>query len=178
MINKIYLEKIEEIKKSLNSNPDFPSTQLNNFLVDYSDFKKKVEQLRYKKDVDVLHHKLSKAEINIPELKEWLSKILGKKITHTNFTAHLLEWRDYLIMNDDYEEKPGIDVIFDLTKDWNSKGGGQIIYVDGTGEYYAIPISENSLTIVERKKGVQKFFKYLNNLAKNNKRFFLVLNIF
>ncbi len=175
MINKIYLEKIEEIKKSFKLNKDFPSIQLPDFLTNFEEMKSKITKINFKKDTNLLHHRLSKAEIelDLPELAEFLSKVLNKKIKTLNFTAFMLEWKDFMMLNDDCVEKPGIDIMLDFTENWDSESGGQIIYSDGSGENYTIPVLKNSLTIVERKKGVQKFFKYVNNLA-NNRRYFLV----
>lgn len=176
-VNPLYLDKIEEIKKSFQSNKDFPSIQLPDFLTNFEELKSKITKINFKKDTNLLHHRLSKAEIelDLPELAEFLSKILNKKIKTLNFTAFMLEWKDFMILNDDCVEKPGIDIMLDFTENWDSESGGQIIYTNGKGENYTIPVLKNSLTMVERKKGLQKFFKYVNNLA-NNRRYFLVLS--
>ena len=176
MINQIYLEKIEEIKNAFKANKDFPSIQLHNFLTGFEEMKNKITRLKFQKEINLLHHRLSRAEIELELLKfaEFLSKTLNKKIKKTKFTAYKLEWKEFMILNDDYVEKPGIDVIIDLTENWNQEAGGQIVYTSGSGESHTIPVLKNSLTIVERKKGVQKFFKYINNLAKNNERLFLI----
>ncbi|MBI5066535.1 hypothetical protein HZA97_09985 [Candidatus Woesearchaeota archaeon] len=179
MINKTYLTKIEEIKKAFHTNKYFPSIQLHNFLINFEELKKKVDKSKFEKETNLLSHRLSKAELklDILEFREFLSKILNKKITNTTFTVYKLEWKDFKILNDDCVEKPGIDIILDFTENWNTESGGQIIYSDGSGENYTMPVLKNSLTIVERKKGVQKFFKYVNNLAGNGKRQFLLLSV-
>lgn len=181
-LNPIYLK--EETKQKIRRSflhGEFPAVILKDFLSKkfYAQLQKKVFALDFKKEHVVVHHSyaVSKFPIFSKELSEFLSFITKKKIDQINFTTYLLTWKDYLILNDKYLEKPGTDVIVDLTDDWDSGWGGVVTYTNGRGTVYPIPSAANSLAIVERKKDLQKFMQYLNHYAKDKKRLLLIANI-
>ena len=81
------------------------------------------------------------------------------------------------MLNDEIVEKPGIDAIIDFADGWRHEAGGSVVYVDGTGDFFKIPPSGNTLTLIERKKGAQKFVQYLNHYSNGKKRYFILGNI-
>ena len=88
--------------------------------------------------------------------------------------ALCFSWKDYIILHDENKEKLGIDIIVDCTEDWNEKAGGNVVYVDGKGNYSKIPVKENTLTIVKRHHHEQKFVQYVNHYAGPKKRYLVV----
>lgn len=174
MISEAYSERINEIRKAFYSNKDLPSIQLYDFLdkKSYDDLKKKISKLKLARKTQAMQYSFSEAEFEFDkEIIDFVQSILKKKIQKTKLLC--FEWKDYTILNDEVLEKPGIDVIFDITDDWNENCGGSIVYVDGNGEYTKITPSGNTLIIVERKKNTQKFVKYINHLAQK-KRCFMI----
>ena len=175
MINKLYLRKenIKQIKKILYSSNNLNSIELPNFLDGpyYDALRKRIISLKYKSYIDPLNFKYSMANvpaalINDPNLLAFVSLVFGKKINHIDAYSYKLRWKDYTILNDDSLEKAGVDVIFDLTENWDEKNGGVVVYADGTGEYFTLPPRKNSMFIVRRKRNVHKFIKYLNHYSK------------
>ena len=67
-----------------------------------------------------------------------------------------------------------VDIIIDFTQEWDGSYGGAVVYADGSGEFHKIVIAENTLTITQRKEGVQKFVQYVNHFSgKKNRVLFL-----
>ncbi len=138
--------------------------------------KNRVTKLKWKKEFELLHHSYHMAEVNVnsKELLAFLSGITNKKIRNLQCTVLKLTWKDYSILNDAFIEKPGRDVIIDLTANWNGKWGGLVTYADGSGNYVEIPAMENSLAIVQRKTGMNRFIQYLNHYGKGKERIVLI----
>ena len=84
---------------------------------------------------------------------------------------------DYTLLNDGRTEKDGIDIIFDLTEQWDPSAGGVITYVDGTGDALKIHIKSNSLIIVRRQREMQRFVKYVNHNAGKKRRLFVLVTV-
>jgi len=181
-INPIYLKEDtrQKVRKSF-LHSDFPAVLLHDFFVKgfYAELQKKASALDFKREVVVVHHSyaVSKLTIASKELLAFLSSVTKKKIDELHFTAYLLTWKDYQILNDRYLEKPGIDIIIDLTEGWDPECGGVVTFTDGRGTVYPLAPAGNSLAMVERKKGLQKYVQYLNHHAKDKKRLFLIANI-
>ncbi|HME86790.1 MAG TPA: hypothetical protein VKE88_00045 [Candidatus Nanoarchaeia archaeon] len=185
--NQGYFTKtmLATIKTSFKANKELPSVQLQSFISKnaYNSLQKEISKLKFKNEYVVLHHRYARAELPVKLQKEFVSKelvsfissITGKKIK--KLSAIQLQSTSYQIIDDRNLEKPGFDIIFDLSSDWDDSFGGSIVYVDGSGEYTKIPSQANSLLIVERKKGVQKFIQYVNHHAQKKKRVFLIATI-
>ena len=182
-INKIYLEKKnqERIKQMFYDNKDFPSIQLHDFFIPecYKQMKRETSKLKYKRSYLATSHSYSESNFNVvpKELMAFVSKIINKKVSKIKLKVLKFSWKDYVIINDKLKEKPGFDIILDITDDWNQDYGGSLVYVDGSGDHFHIPPKGNTLTIAERKKGVQKFVQYVNNLSKDKKRCLIVATV-
>ncbi len=112
------------------------------------------------------------------DFRELLTIITGKQVKNKlNLTIQSFGWKNYTIINDESIEEPGVDIIIDLTEEWNDEWGGNIVLVDGSGDYTDISHAPNTLTIINRKKGEHKFVKYVNHLSGNKKRMFLVASL-
>ena len=177
-INELYLKNTEKIRKMFYDNKDFPSIQLYDFFIPecYNQMKKDINKLRYKKSYLATSHSYSEGDFNVvpKELMAFVSRIVNKKISKMKLRVLKFSWKDYLIINDKLKENPGFDIIFDITDDWNQDYGGSLVYVDGSGDHFHIPPKGNTLIIAERKKGVQKFVQYVNNLSKGKKHYLVI----
>jgi hypothetical protein len=85
--------------------------------------------------------------------------------------------KDHTVINDEKVEKPGIDLILDVTPDWKTEWGGSVFYVDGSGQFTMIKPEENKLLIFRRDKGTHRFVQYVNHHAGKNKKVFLIARI-
>jgi len=181
-INPIYLkeETQQKVRKSF-LHSDFPAVLLHDFFSKdfYAELKKKVSLLDLKKENTVLHHSYAVAasRISSEALAEFLSFVTKKKGEEINFTAYLLTWKDHQILNDKYLEKPGIDIVIDLTEEWDADWGGVVTFTDGRGTVYPLPPAANSVAIVERKKNLQKYIQYVNHYGSEKKRVLLIASI-
>ncbi|MBI2669141.1 hypothetical protein HYX14_04835 [Candidatus Woesearchaeota archaeon] len=184
-INLLYLNQKTraEIQKTFHLNKELPSVQLQQFFTKevYEQLCQAVVSGSFRHEKIPHLHSYSVAEIpakvdaffSSSEFLDFFSLLLPKKIK-ISFRLYSFSWRDYILLNDQSLEKPGIDLIFDLTSLWDSSWGGNIVYVDGTGEYTMIAGAPNTLTIVQRKKNVRKFVQYVNHYAEQRKRYLLM----
>ncbi len=174
-------EMKQRVRKSF-LHSDFPAVQLNNFFSKefYAELKKKASSLKLKEDLIILHHSYesSSMKIDSAELNEFLSFVTKKRVDDLTFSVFRLGWKDYQILHDRYLEKsPGIDIIIDITDNWNPEFGGIVTFTDGRGTVYPLAPAGNSLAIVERSKNLHKYFQYVNHYAKDKKRLFLIASI-
>jgi|SRR3989344_2440046 len=181
-INPIYLR--EETQQKIRSsflNSEFPALILKDFFSTkfYTELEQKISSLKFKKEVAVVHHcyAVSSFTLSSKYFSAFLSLVTKKKMNDLCFTAYCLTWKDYLILHDRYLEKPGLDIIIDLTERWNSDWGGKVIFTDGEGTVYPLEPARNSIALVERKKGLNKYIQYLNHQAKDRKRILLIASI-
>jgi len=187
MINKYYLENPKEIKASFREKKDFPCVVLFDFFEKdaYQLIEKEISKVSFHYEKKPLFHSYSSAHFPIilkkifssPECADFITKIIGKKVTHSRAQIYYFSARDYTLLNDSYKEKAGFDIIFDFTRIWDSSAGGQIMYVNGTGDALKLPIQPNSLMIVRRQKNAQRFVKYVNHTSPKKKRVFLLMRI-
>lgn len=181
-INNSYLseETKQKIRKSF-LHSDFPAVILKDFFnkKSYAELQKKVLSLQFRNDQVVIHHSYASSKITLshPALCGFISSITKKKVDKLNFIAYLASWKDYQILHDKYVEKPGIDVVIDLTDNWNPDWGGVVAYTDGRGTAYPITPAANSVAIVGRKKNLHKYIQYLNHHGKGKKRMFLIATL-
>lgn len=74
--------------------------------------------------------------------------------------------RDYTLLHDKDVQKPGIVALLFL-EDWNEDWGGKIVFMKKGKTLEQFIPRKNTLIIVERKKGVRYFVKYVDHKAKN-----------
>jgi hypothetical protein len=186
MLNEEYLknDNIEAIKKLYNSNKKVKQILLQSiFSKDTIKYlQKKIKRIKYKNDTQIMSHSYSISDppeelmqlLNSKEMIKLLTTITGKNIKLIHIKNYLFEWKNYILLHDKKQEKPGIDIIIDFTESWNKEYGGSIVYKDATGTAYTIPHSPNTMIIIERKENVQKFIQYINNKAKKKKRYLAI----
>ena len=199
-INKAYLDG-ESLLKIQNTFRTEGSALLFNFFDDETllEIKKAINHLSFKEEKEILKQSYAQAQMDSakksPEnyLKEnvlkknfqgkeflgFLSFILNRKLLAPLFSVYNFTWKNYTLLHDDAQEKPGVDIIFDLAslhhEQWNESWGGVITYVDGSGEFRRLPVQQNVLALVQRRTAEeQRFVQYVNHHAEGKKRFFVM----
>jgi hypothetical protein len=185
MINKYYLQNLGTIKASFLEKKDFPHVLLFDFLWEreYLRVKKQVGKISLKREKKPMFHSYAYAPLSLglqkifssPEFTNFITKVIAKKLNLSNAQIYSFSARDYTLLNDSYQENAGIDIIFDFTEKWDASCGGQITYVNGTGDALKLPIQKNSLMIIRRQKNVQRFVKYVNHKAGKKRRVFVLV---
>lgn len=173
MINKVYHKNLERIKTTFETEGSI--TLLSFFDEEYfNGLQKKIGKLNFKKENDPVTHSYSKASyhLNDPDLVQFIKLLTGKTIKTS--TAYSFQWKDYTILNDKFKPKPGLDIVLDLTNNWQTDWGGTTFYSDGKEDYIQVASSRNSLTIV--KWIGRKFVKYVNHQSQG-KRILLKFNL-
>ena len=110
------------------------------------------------------------------ELLTLVSRTIGKTVKQIDGTLFCLGAGDYTLLPDEkgLVRKAGINLIFEFTPRWNSAWGGAIIYRTDEGEARTILAPANSLTIIELRKDVQHYVKYINHHAGAHKKIFIL----
>ena len=181
-INQLYLKKesLKKIKEVFHSSEWLPSVKLPKFLnkQEYNKIKYSIEKLKYIKIKKPIHCQYEKANItkeirsllDSKDFKELIKKITGKSIKNIKGEIRKFTWKDHTLIHDE-QEKPGYDLILEFTDNWKESFGGYTAYTNGLGNSSIIYPEENTLNIIQRKKGIQRFIKYINNKAKNKYRY-------
>ncbi len=191
MINRHYLAAVATIHSSFQEKKDFPHVALFDFLDKevYYQIRKELLGLSLSPEKRPLFHSYSSAPVPSslrrtlfsPTVIRFIAEITGKKrkreINFNQAQVYSFSARDYTLLNDSYKEKPGIDLIFDFTDGWGPSSGGQITYVNGTGDALQLPIQPNMFALVRRQKNTQRFVKYLNHRVGKKKRLFVLVRI-
>jgi len=125
-------------------------------------------------------HEPKKISAAVKQLQRWLktkeaatiiSAVIQKKVRYKESCLCVYTHRDYTVRHDKNTEPPGYDVLLDLTPRWNNRACGHHSYVDADGnELVRIPVAGNTLAIISRPNGAQKFVKYVNHFAGKDRR--------
>ena len=191
MIEKNYLEEkaIKQIKEQYDNNKFMKSISLYGFFEDkfLNRIIDEVDNELFEKDHSLMTHRRYKASFeklgdrilengDFLKLIEEICEIKLEKYS-IHYELHRYKIGDYKILSDDDNNKKGIELIIDLTPVWDDENGGYLIYTNGDGDFYEIPSSYGSLTIVEREKNLQYFVKYVNHYAKNVPKYIFTIGI-
>ena len=191
MIEKNYLEEkaIKQIKQQYDNNKFMKSISLYGFFEDkfLNRIIDEVDNELFEKDHSLMTHRRYKASFeklgnrilengDFLKLIEEICEITLEKYS-IHYELHRYKIGDYKILSDGDNNKKGIELIIDLTPVWDDENGGYLIYTNGDGEFYEIPSSYGSLTIVEREKDLQYFVKYVNHYAKNVPKYIFTISI-
>ncbi len=175
MINKLYLtgKIIMEMKKFFSDN---------GFLV-LNDFFEKSAYSQMKKELSLTEgvtkkvpDKYSYEELSagIDETtKNFVAEIVGKS-KKFKVDAKRFRHRDYTLIHDEMNQQ-GCEFFIFICDTWKNDWGGMRVYADSSGKQDSLifPPNGNCFCIVDKKKGWNSFFKYVNNRA--GKRSFVVL---
>ncbi|HLC98017.1 MAG TPA: hypothetical protein VJC21_04515 [Candidatus Nanoarchaeia archaeon] len=177
-VNTRYVNAVKQIKTELQKRSAVPSIQLFDFFEEkeYWRLRKAMQHLPFRHEKKLLYFSYSAAAVPqhlLPSgLLAFLEQVLGKKPQH--WMAYRFSWKDYCLLHDKSIEKPGTDLILDCTEEWPKNAGGKLIYTDAEGNGYPLAIQGNSLAIIVRKKGIQKFFQYVNHYSRGRERLLLL----
>jgi len=182
MIHNSYLtkENITKIQKIFSSHKELPSVTLYDFF-DWSFYEKankKIQKKRFKIQRKPMYHSFEISPpptqltnfLNSDPCKDYFSSITKKKIKKIGGKMFSFSWKHYTLLHDTRIEKPGYDIIIDFTDSWDKNAGGEVVYVDGDGNYQFTTVSPNTVTITRRKKNIHKFLHYVNYLSNQKKR--------
>lgn len=176
----------EQIKEAYDQNNTFKSVILQKIFTDafVNQIEKHIQNLSPRRKYQADSHSYSTTEskeltqlLNAQELNELLQFTINKSIKNLTWTYLEFEQQDYTILNDTTLDENAIDIIIDITQKWDTQSGGNLVYVDGVGDYSNIPPSYNTLIIADRQNGNKRFMQYVNHYAKNNKRRLLIATI-
>ena len=191
MIEKNYLEEkaIKQIKEQYDNNKFMKSISLYGFFEDVflGRIIDEIDNELFEKDHSLMTHRRYKASFeklgnrilengDFLKLIEEICEIKLEKYS-IHYELHRYKIGDYKILSDGDNNKKGIELIIDLTPVWDDENGGYLIYTNGDGDFYEIPSSYGSLTIVERQKDLQYFVKYVNHYAKNVPKYIFTIGI-
>jgi len=191
MIEKNYLEEkaIKQIKQQYDNNKFMKSISLYGFFEDkfLNRIIDEIDNELFEKDHSLMNHRRYKASFeklgnrvlengDFLKLIEEICEIKLEKYS-IHYELHRYKIGDYKILSDGDNNKKGIELIIDLNPLWDDENGGYLIYTNGDGEFYEIPSSYGSLTIVEREKNLQYFVKYVNHYAKNVPKYIFMISI-
>ena len=109
-------------------------------------------------------------------MEYFLFKIFKKDIKFYEARLLLFKHKDYVLLNDQINERNGIKLILDLTKGWNEESGGYTLFVKDNKEMLKIKPNNNTLTIIITDNKMKSFVKYINHKAQDKKRIFIELN--
>jgi len=168
VINEFYLENLETVKRTFQEEGQVVLFDF--FTKDFFSLLKKIAEKKPRPEKDPLLHSFSTVSVDLPELP-FLRSLFKKQ---PDFRSYRFGWKDYTLLHDLDMQKPGIDIIIDLAEDWQEKWGGSVYYVDGTGNFTKMPIKANTLILVKRTSGNNRFIKYVNHLAGTRKRSLLI----
>jgi Rps23 Pro-64 3,4-dihydroxylase Tpa1-like proline 4-hydroxylase len=102
---------------------------------------------------------------------QFLEKVTGFELRLDNICLSQYENKSYVLKeyNRDKTKSSYIEVIFDITPNWHDNYGGEQIYLSEEEEFFYIEPSFNTLTILFYPVDINKYLKYVNNLAEDNK---------
>jgi len=95
-----------------------------------------------------------------------IKKIIGLYKYKINYKIRKFEPGCYTLLHDTEKEKPGVDFIIDLSQNQRSYFGGHTDYLTESEEILTLNPKPNTMSFVERGKGVMKYKKYLTHQNK------------
>ena len=182
LINPEYLksETVRNIKSAFLSN-QINHIQLLNFLQKdkFQQLQKEMLKLNYSLDYHPdLHSYFTAAApesfLSLLELKEFqdlMSQFTGTKISNFNCEASYFGNRNYTLLSDKQLIKEGIAFFLDFNS-FKKEFGSSTVLVKNKDNLIQYP-SPNSILLAKQSKHQRSFIKYVNHLAKDQKRFIL-----
>ncbi len=182
IVNEEY-ERVD-VRKQLRSlflqDDAMPSVQLQKFLSqkEFSSFVNELSKTKLKKIDVVAERSLSVGELPKScksilagrKVQSLIENVVGRKLKLNTVRIEVYSWKDYTLQ----EVEPScVETIFSVNALDSSCGGG-VFAVDGSGEFKQLTAPQNTLTILDRKKNVRLFHKYVNHCAENNSLWFVV----
>lgn len=186
MINKAYFEKelqkemqdffTENVFLQLHSFLDKESISFKDALNKSKYFERKYSPLLESKSILNLKEEFSIDILRFVEYfksKEFirfLEDIIDFSLQIKEFSVVCYGHKDFVLLNDiSTQDDDCIEVIFDLSDEWNEAYGGTQTYTTKEEELLHLEPLFNSLTILYKPEDVMKYLKYINSRAKDKK---------
>ena len=111
--------------------------------------------------------------------KTFLSSVVGKKITRIAHSTQIFGWKNYTLVHDDHAGTERLAFFFCIAGTWDTSWGGTVTYLTGNGEGQSLlfPPQGNCLCIVQQRKDMHSFIKYVNHRA-GKERFIIIEGVF
>jgi len=184
IVSKIYDEETnsginKKIKTAFTRNRNLPSVTLNNFFTDgfIKTIEHKFSSLQFKHEKIADKHSYSKAKfpttILPKQFSNFISAITNKKLKLASLQALKLSKQDYTLLHDNNISGKHLSkylLIIDMTAEWETSWGGELCLTNDKGEHLFVLPGYNSLTIIRQNVGIRYFIKYVNNLAKKERK--------
>lgn len=158
-------DKIRRIREVLDKNKYFE--------LDYKPLEHSKKTLDEKNIVEVEILELLEF-LKSSKFTEYLEELLQTELKLKNISIVKYEHKDYIIINDKQknDNTDYLDVIFDITNEWNEEYGGVLTYTDGEEELLYLNPDFNAVNIIYKDRTIVKYLKYINNKSrdKNIKR--------
>lgn len=103
------------------------------------------------------------------EFLNYLEEITQFELEFSELKVNVYTYSDFTLLNDKNKRDECLDVIFDLSDDFNENMGGRLTYIVKDEEVFYLDPLFNTLTVLYKSEEVMKYLKYINNRAKNNK---------
>ncbi|KAJ3271348.1 Prolyl 3-hydroxylase ogfod1 [Terramyces sp. JEL0728] len=108
------------------------------------------------------------------QFQSFLYKLTGIELNTKPYSSAIRQFKvgDYTLMNDNYMEESGLDVIFSIAvgqsigEEWEDSWGGGMHYVADKDTLLSIYPIHNTLQLVYRDEGTLRFVKLLNRQAQ------------
>src|SRR3989338_4522652 len=97
---------------------------------------------------------------------ELVKKVLGFKKYEIKYEIRKFVPGNYTLLHDAEKEVQGVDFVIDFSKN-DGNFGGHTIYLTESEEVLTLQPVSNSLSFIERKKGLMKYTKYVTHQNTN-----------
>ena len=97
--------------------------------------------------------------------KSLIEKILNLKNCKIKHEIRKFEHGNYTLLHDADDERPGVDFIIDFSKPTKSFGG-HTVYLSQKEELLILNPSPNTLSFVDRRRGMMSYTKYVQHRQK------------
>ena len=105
--------------------------------------------------------------LNGKYFKNLVKEILKIQNYRLEYEIRKFESGCYTLLHDAEKEKPGIDFVIDFSKN-DEYIGGYTTYLTEYQELLTLNPKPNSLSFIERKKGLMKYTKYFTHQNRNS----------
>lgn len=166
----------------LNNKPK--SIQLRKFLKPefYRKIKRSLGRIGWKENVlfDLYNYRTAKAPkelaafLKSSDFLKFVSIVANKSVKKIRFEVAAFGKADYTLANHALFGKKGAAFLLDFTENWNPNADGYVAFVKNNNELLRIGPFENTLSLVSLEKNTDAFVKYINHLAGNKKRIFVL----
>lgn len=135
--------------------------------------KKSIPDQYVYKEIDLKQLKDFAAFLNSPTFKQYLKFITGLQGKKAAYSLKVFGHSDYTLLHDKEKGWNGVDLLLDITDDWEQSWGGYVRYSNSEGTLFTLVPHENTLTLLKRTSDMHSFVKYVNAAVGKQKRVFV-----